>query len=78
VIPYTADVGVAYRIPTKSHAVTEDFCHDTWVTGSLAAWSRSHWQFSGVVPLSRTFFGRSQVVTPVAALSTARIGVTTH
>ena len=60
----------------------EDFCHRHWVTGSLAAWSRGHqqyghWQFSGVVTRSQTVFERSQIVTPVAGLSTARIGVTT-
>ena len=75
--PYTADVGVAYCILQKSHAVTEDFCHGHWVTGSLAAWSRGHWQFSGVVTRSQTVFERSQIVTPVAGLSMARIGVTT-
>ena len=40
-------------------------------------WSLGHRQFSGVVTRSRTVFGRSQIVTLVAALSTACIGVTT-
>ena len=45
VTPYTADVGVAYRILPNSHAVTVDFCDGHRVTDSLAAWSHGHWQF---------------------------------
>ena len=36
-----------------------------------------HRQFSSAVTRSQAVFGRSQIVTPVAALSTAHIGVTT-
>ena len=50
----------------KSHAVTVDFLR----------WSQGHRQFSSAVTRSQAVFGRSQIVTPVAALSTAHIGVT--
>jgi len=43
-----------------------DFCHGHWVTSSLAVRSHGHGQF-----------GRSQIVTLVAALSTVHTGVTT-
>ena len=39
--------------------------------------SQGHRQFSSAVTRSLAVFGRSQIVTPVAALSTAHIGVTT-
>ena len=47
VTPYTADVGVAYRIryTTKHHTAMVDFCDGHRVTGSLAAQSRGHRQF---------------------------------
>ena len=61
-----ADVGVVYCTQLKHHTVTVDFCDGHRVTGSLAAWS---WL--------QAVFGQSQAMTPVVALSTARIGVAT-
>ena len=72
----------------KSNVIMADFCHSHWVTSSsavwlcshqqlsAAVWSCGHWQFSSVVTRSRTVFGRSQIMTPVAALSPTHIGET--
>jgi len=80
--PIPADVGVAYCISpysTKGHGVTVDFLPRSQerVIGILTVWSCDHWQLSSVVTQLWTVFGRSQIVTPVAVLSTACIGVIT-
>ena len=45
--------------------------------GGFLRRSQGHRQFSSAVTRSLSVFGRSQIVIPVAALSTAHIGVTT-
>ncbi len=70
VTPYTADVGVAYRI--TPYTTKKSHSH-----GGFLRRSQGHRQFSSAVTRSQAVFGRSQIVTPVAALSTAHIGVTT-
>ena len=45
--------------------------------GGFLRRSQGHRQFSSAVTRSQAVFGRSQIVTPVAAPSTAHIGVTT-
>ena len=70
VTPYTADVGVAYRI--TPYTTKKSHSH-----GGFLRRSQGHQQFSSAVTRSQAVFGRSQIVTPVAALSTAHIGVTT-
>ena len=67
---YTADVGVAYRI--TPYTTKKSRSH-----GGFLRRSQGHRQFSSAVTRSQAVFGRSQIVTPVAALSTAHIGVTT-
>ena len=67
---YTADVGVAYRITV--YTTKKSRSH-----GGFLRQSQGHRQFSSAVTRSLAVFGRSQIVTPVAALSTAHIGVTT-
>ena len=68
--PYTADVGVAYR--NTPYTTEKSRSH-----GGFLRRSQGHRQFSSAVTRSQAVFGRSQIVTPVAALSTAHIGVTT-
>ena len=68
--PYTVDVGVAYRI--TPYTTKKSRSH-----GGFLRQSQGHRQFSSAVVRSLAAFGRSQIVTPVAALSTAHIGVTT-
>ena len=70
VTPYTADVGVAYR--NTPYTTEKSRSH-----GGFLRRSQGHRQFSSAVTRSQAVFGRSQIVTPVAALSTAHIGVTT-
>ena len=48
-----------------------------YTTGGFLRQSHGHRQFSSVVTRSKAVFGQSQVVTPIVALSTANIGVTT-
>ena len=62
--PYTVDVGVAYRITPYT---TKKSCSH----GGFLRRSQGHRQFSSAVT------GYFSTVTPVAALSTAHIGVTT-
>ena len=68
--PYTVDVGVAYRI--TPYTTKKSRSH-----GGFLRQSQGHRQFNSAVVRSLAAFGRSQIVTPVAALSTAHIGVTT-
>ena len=70
ITPYTADVGVAYRI--TPYTTKKSHSH-----GGFLRRSQGHRQFSSTVTRSLAVFGRSQIVTPVAALSKAYIGVTT-
>ena len=70
VTPYTVDVGVAYRI--TPYTTKKSRSH-----GGFLRRSQGHQQFSSAVTRSLAVFGRSQIVTPVATLSTAHIGVTT-
>ena len=72
VTPYTADVGVAYRNTPYTTEKSRVRSH-----GGFLRRSQGHRQFSSAVTRSQAIFGRSQIVTPVAALSTAHIGVTT-
>ena len=64
VTPYTADVGVAYR--NTPYTTEKSRSH-----GGFLRRSQGHRQFSSAVTRSQAVFGRSQIVTPVAALSTA-------
>ena len=70
VTPYTADVGVAYR--NTPYTTEKSRSH-----GGFLRRSQGHRQFSSAVTPSQAVFGRSQILPPVAALSTAHIGVTT-
>ena len=68
--PYLVDVGVAYRI--TPYTTKKSRSH-----GGFLRQSQGHRQFSSAVTRSLAAFGRSQIVTPVAALSTVHIGATT-
>jgi len=61
--------GLPY-FPVFHKKVTQSLGHQQF--SRMATWS----QFSSVVTRSRTVVGRSQIVIPVAALSTAHIGMT--
>jgi len=50
----------------SSGVVIADFCYGHWTTSGLVVWSQGHGQV----------FRQSQIATPVATLSTGRIGAT--
>ena len=68
--PCTVDVGVAYRI--TPYTTKKSRCH-----GGFLRQSQGYRQFSSAVTRSLAAFGWSQIVTPVATLSTTHIGATT-